>query len=197
MSPLTVCVIASAVGAYVIWGYQSLRKDLKPGEGPSFSSLLLWSIIDIIMWWSTRRAENDQTLIATYTILTVALTLIVLIKKRYGWSKTDSFVAVVALMCLVISYSTTPILAVLCGALSVASAGIPNLVKVYQNPPTKLVYLTITLFLLGPLFTVLSVYMVDGTLKDYIYPCTAIVYWCLALVFAIRNDLIVRLTSII
>ena len=189
MSPLTIGVIASATGAYAIWGYQSLRKDLKPGEGPSFASLLLWSIIDCIMWWNTARAKNDQVLIGTYTVLTVALTIILFIKKRYGWTKTDTKIAVLTFVCFVASYLTPPVWAVLLGALSIATAGIPNLQKIYANVPTKLLYLTIVCFLLGPTLTLISVYLQDGGDKEYIYPGIAVAYWFIGLIFALKQEL--------
>ncbi len=188
MSPLTICVILSATGAYCIWGYQSLRKDLKPGEGPSFSSLLLWSVIDIIMWVNTARANNDQTLIATYTILTVGLTIILILKKRLGWGKSDWLVAGIAFTCLIVSYLTTPVMGVLCGALSIGSAGIPGLIKISKSQPTLLVYMTIFFFLLGPIFSVLTVFQMKGSLKDYIYPSIAIIYWSIALILAINKS---------
>ncbi len=185
MSPLTICVIASATGAYLIWGYQATKKSLKPGEGPSFSSLLLWSVIDTIMWVNTARAKNDQSLIATYTILTVTLTLLLIAKKRFGWTKTDSLVACIAFACLLISYLTEPVVGVLCGALSISAAGIPNLTGISKNKPTRLLYLTIFFFLIGPLLSILSVYINSGSFKDYIYPTIASLYWLLALFIAL------------
>ncbi len=184
MSPLTFFVIASATGAYIIWGYQATRKTLKQGEGPSFSSLILWSIIDTTMWVNTYRANNDQALIATYTILTVALTLILVIRKRFGWNKTDSRVAGLAFTCLLISYLTAPIIGVLCAALSISAAGIPNLISISENKPTKLLYVTILFFLLGPILSILGVYIGNGSLKDYIYPGIATLYWTTALCIA-------------
>ena len=180
MSPLTICVIASATGAYLIWGYQATKKDLKPGEGPSFSSLLLWSIIDTIMWVNTYRADNDQTLIATYTILTVLLTLILVFQKRFGWNKTDWMVAGIAFTCLVVSYVTPPIIGVLCGALSIGAAGIPNLIKISKGEPTHTLVVTILFFLLGPIFSNVTQIMNNGELKDVIYPSIAMLYWLIA-----------------
>jgi drug/metabolite transporter (DMT)-like permease len=185
MSTLTICVIASATGAYLIWGYQATKKDLKPGEGPSFSSLLLWSIIDTIMWVNTYRAGNDQTLIATYTILTVLLTLILIFQKKFGWSKTDWFVAGIAFSCLLVSYLTPPVIGVLCGALSIAAAGVPNLINISKHKPTKLLYLTIFFFFLGPWLSFMSILLKkEGGLKDYIYPVIAMSYWAVAYVIA-------------
>lgn len=173
------------MSAYLIWGYQATRKNLKPGEGPSFPSLLLWSVIDVIMWVNTYRAHNDQTLIATYTILTVALTLILVFMRRFGWSKTDTFVAVIAFTCLIVSYLTSPFVGVVCGSLSIASAGIPNLIRISKSSPTNLLYLTIFFFFVGPLVSCISVFLNSGGMKDYVYPVVAIAYWGVAFFIAL------------
>lgn len=179
MSTLTLCIIGSATGAYIIWGYQTLKKGAKSEEGPTFASMLLWSIIDMIMWHSTRRAHNDQTLIATYTILTVVLTIILIVKKRYGWKKTDWVVAGTAFTCLIVSYITPPVAAVTTGALSISIAGIPNLIALSQikKKPSNLLYLTVFFFLTGPILVVTTLYSGNADFKEYIYPSIAILYW--------------------
>lgn len=179
MSTLTLCIIASASGAYFIWGYQTFSAYSKPGEGPSFASMLLWSIIDTIMWWSTARAHNDQTLIATYTILTVALTTILIAKKKYGWKPVDWFVAGIACICLVVSYLTPPIIAVTAGALSISAAGIPNIIGIskLEQKPTALLYWTIVFFMTGPLLILINLRNSGAEIKEYIYPSIAVTYW--------------------
>ncbi len=194
MSPLTLCIIASATFAYIIWTYQILKS--KPGsddETPTFSSMFLWSIIDGIMWWSTRRAGNDQTLIATYTVLTITLMFIIFAKKGFEWKKTDNIVAGIAAACLGISYLSSPIVAVTTGALSISAAGIPNIIKLtkLKVSPSKLLYLTIFFFTAGPLLTLTDLGMYSN-LKEYIYPSIAIVYWSVNLCIVMYKSFMLR-----
>jgi drug/metabolite transporter (DMT)-like permease len=188
MSILTLCIIASATIAYTILIFQTLKKNQKEEDKVSFSSFLLWLIIDVIMFVNTLRAKNDPTLIGTYTALTVILTGLLFYKKQFSWNKTDTKVAVLAFACLVISYMTGPIVGVTCAALSIGCAGIPNLIGISNKKPSKLLYFTIIFFLLGPLFSVISVTIKNGLLKDYIYPCIAMTYWSIALVITTRNE---------
>jgi hypothetical protein len=186
MNLLQFFVVASATGAYSIWGYQvATAKKESVGNGPSFASILLWLIIDTIMWVNTARANNDQLLIATYTILTALLLLLLVIKKRFGWKPSNWFVAGIAFTCLVLSYVTGPIIAVFCSTLSIALAGVPNLKKITEGKPTKLSYLTILFFMVGPALSALSVFLNSGQLKDYIYPVIAMIYWLSAFFIAL------------
>lgn len=182
-------IVASATGAYFIWGYQvATAKKESAGNGPSFASILLWLIIDTVMWVNTVRANNDQLLIATYTILTALLLLLLVIKKRFGWKPSNWFVAGIAFTCLVLSYVTGPIIAVFCSTLSIALAGVPNLKKITEGKPTKLSYLTIIFFMVGPALSALSVFLNNGQLKDYIYPIIAMIYWLSAFFIALATQ---------
>lgn len=188
MRILPILTVASASAAYFILIIQTIRKDQKPEEKVSFSSFLLWLIIDVIMLVNTFRAKNNLVLIGAYTVLTTILTTILFYKRQFSWNKTDTKVAILAFACLVISYATRPIVGVTCGALSLACAGIPNLIGIYRKRPTRLQYMTIIFFILGPLFSVISITMKNGLVKDYIYPCIAITYWSIALAMTLRNQ---------
>jgi drug/metabolite transporter (DMT)-like permease len=180
MNILTLSIVISASLAYVILIKQALRKNQKEEEKISFSSFLLWSIIDLIMLVNTIRAKNDYILITTYTVLTILLTLVLFFKKQFKWSKSDTLVAGIACICLVVSYVSSPIVGVTCGALSIASAGIPNLINISKQQANKMLYWTIFFFFLAPLLSCVDVFIKNGTLKDYIYPCIAMGYWGIA-----------------
>lgn len=182
MDILTILIILSATAAYVILIKQAIKKGQTEKERLSFSSFFLWSIIDLIMLVNTIRANNDYVLILTYTILTIVLTIILLLKKQFQWSKSDTLVAGVACICLIVSYLTSPIIGVTAGALSISFAGIPNLINISKQEPNKSLYWIIFFFLLSPFFSFISVTNEDGAIKDYIYPCIAILYWLIALI---------------
>lgn len=172
-----ILIIASITGAYGIWLWQIF--DKKATSKPSSSSLLLWSIIDIIMLVNTIRAKNDLTLILSYTIATVALTAIVLVKGQFKWDKKqDTFVAIVAAICLIISYLTSPIVGVICGALSISVAGIPNMMILYKAKINTLSSLNIFFFMSGPMVTIS--FLNSFELKEIIYPGIAMLYWCIS-----------------
>ena len=82
MNVLTLLVVMFATSAYILLIKQALVKNQKEEDKISFSSFLLWSIIDFIMLVNTIRAKNDYTLILTYTVLTVILTVILLLKNK-------------------------------------------------------------------------------------------------------------------
>lgn len=178
MNILTGCIAAAASVPYLILVFQTLNKNRKESEKLSFSSFLLWSIIDIIMLVNTVRADNDYVLILTYTVLTIALTIILAIKEGFEWNKkSDTLVACIAFACLVISYLTSPFIGVIAGASSIVAAGIPNLINFSKQEPSKKLYTIIGFFFLAPLLSCIQVFSRNGTAKDYIYPLAAIGYW--------------------
>jgi hypothetical protein len=144
------------------------------------------------MWVNTAIAKNDQTLICTYTVLTVFLTSILLIRKQYGWNNTDTKIAWLAFSCLVISiisfFTKKPIIGVTCGALSISIAGIPHLIKLANSKPTTQSYLVILFFLTGPCISIINLYMKSGEIKEYIYPGIAITYWFIAFLLTRRAE---------
>lgn len=182
MNTQVILIIASIIGAYGIWFWQVLDKNSK--EKPSSSSLLLWSIIDIIMLVNTIRAKNDLTLILWYAIATVALTMLVFFKGEFKWDKrNDTFVAVIAAICLVISYLTSPLIGVISGALSISAAGIPNIIALRSAKINKLSSWSIFFFIAGPAVTLL--FLKNFELKDVVYPAIALSYWIISLIIYI------------
>lgn len=171
-------IVASITGAYLIWLWQIFDKNTK--SKPSPSSLLLWSIIDIIMLVNTVRAKNDYTLILSYAVATVLLTLIVFLKGEFNWDKRkDTFVAFVAAICLIVSYLTSPLIGVISGALSISIAGIPNAIGLRKAKINGLSLLNIIFFISGPVVTLL--FLKSYELKEVVYPVIAITYWIISL----------------
>lgn len=139
---------------------------------------------------NTYRAKNDMWLIGTYTFLTVLLTLVVLDKKQYKWTFTDTVIACVVFACLITSYLTDPITGVWCGALSISIAGIPNLIGIVKQKPKGILFLTIFLFFCGSLITVVHLHGIQAAQKEYIYPCIALAYWFFAFVLGIISSIL-------
>ena len=178
MNTQIVLIVAGIVAAYSIWLWQIFDKNTK--SKPSPSSLLLWSIIDIIMWVNTVRAKNDDTLILSYAIATVLLTIVVFLKGEFKWDKRkDTFVAFVAAICLVVSYLTSPLIGVISGALSISIAGIPNMIGLRKAKINGLSLLNILFFISGPTVTLL--FLESYEIKDLVYPVIAITYWIISL----------------
>lgn len=187
---VTLLVAGSAVIGYLFLTIPQFKKNLKPEEQLKFSSFFLWSIIDAIMWVNIIIAKTDQTLIATYTVCTTFLTIILLIKKRHGWDTTDTKVGMVAFCSLIISIVSfvieRPIIGVTCAALSISIAGIPHLTKIATSKPTQTSYWIILFFLIGPCINIIDFYTKSGEVVDYIYPAIAITYWFTAFILTQR-----------
>ena len=154
---LKIFTIIFAISAYVFLLIRAFKKNQSNDDKISFSSFLLWGILDIIMLVNTIRAQHDITLILIYTILTIVLVIILYFKKEFFWNKNDTFVAVLAFVCLVISYVSNPFIGVISGALALFSAGIPNLLKILKQKPNILLYCTILCFSLTGLTNLISI----------------------------------------
>jgi hypothetical protein len=188
MNVLTFLIVASAICAYVLLAKDALEKITKGESGISFSSLLLWSIIDCIMLVNTIRADNDYALILTYTVLTIILTLILVFKKQYMWSKSDTLIALIAFSCLIVSYLTPPQIGVACGALSIACAGIPNIIAIAKNKTSRQFDWAMYFFLLSPICSLFNEYIKGGEPKDFVYPIVASLYWSIALMLSSTHE---------
>lgn len=188
MGTIKYLMILAVSVSYLLLIFQALRKNQSEDEKASFSSFFLWSILDLIMWANTIRAKNDPTLIGTYTVWTVIFTLLLLFKKQYKWTKTDSIVAVITATCFVISQVVSPVWAVFAGALSITLAGIPNLIMINKSPVNKMLIATIFFFILAPCLNIIDIYFKQGILKDYIYPVIGLSYWILAFILNQINN---------
>lgn len=179
MNISSVCISTIAVCAYLFMFKKGFKKRPKEDEKLNFSSFLLWSIIDVLMWRNTIKANNDYTLIGTYTVCTILLTIILLLKKQFKWTRDDTIVACIAALCLYISYTTGAVVGVVAGALSLFSAGIPNLKKMLKQRPSAPFYAMIFLFFLAPFVSLMIEFAKNADVKDFVYPCTSAFYWVL------------------
>lgn len=143
------------------------------------SSFILWLIIDGVMLTNTIRAHHNYDLIGTFTIMTFLFVALLLVKQKIKWSTTDTKVAILAFILVLVSMQTKAFIGVIAGGVAIFMAGIPNMKKELGRtsvPPIWLICGAVSFFM-APLFNAINLALNNKPIEEFTYSILAQIYW--------------------
>ena len=108
------------------------------GAGQSFATWLLWAALDCVVTVSVILQRGNYYVLAGFAIGSIAMTLALLSKRRYGWGRFESLILVLVVCCLVAWWLGGPKTATVAATLGICVAGIPAMVELWRQPNRKL-----------------------------------------------------------
>jgi len=151
----------------------------------SFTSYALWSALDFIAAYSIYLQGGNFWLPFLYAIGAGSTSISLLIKKYFSWSKVDSIVVILVIICVVIQYQIGPFSAMIASVLSLTIASVPQAIDTYKNPkntPT-LIYVV---FSLASLISLLGAK--SFALEQTLYATSALVCCVTITLFSLRKN---------
>jgi hypothetical protein len=114
-----------------IWMCQKIiRHEIKQ----SFATWMLWAVLDVIVtasiWWN----DGSYLLPLVFTIGSAITMGILINEKMTGWSRFETFLMSLVIVCMVIWYFTDAAVATIAGTMAVNLAGVPNIREAYREP---------------------------------------------------------------
>lgn len=126
--------LAGGIGALALFVPMAVRIIKDDGAGQSFATWFLWAMLDTILTISLFLQCGNYLLPFGFAAGGIALTVLLLVKGRFAWSRMDSAILVLVLGCLLGWRLGGARAATLAATLGVCLAGIPGLVELWRNP---------------------------------------------------------------
>ena len=129
--------IAGGLGALALFVPMAVSIIRDAGAGQSCATWLLWAALDSILAASIIRQHGNYLLPLGFAAGSLALTVLLLTRKRFTWGRMDTATLILVLGCLGGwqwgGARTTTIAA----TLAICLAGIPGLVELWRNPQRR------------------------------------------------------------
>ena len=90
---------ALALLLFIPMARQILKEN---GAGQSFATWILWAAMDSILAASTIIRHGNYYLPLGFAIGGVAMTILLLAKKRYAWGKLDTVILILVVVCIAV-----------------------------------------------------------------------------------------------
>jgi hypothetical protein len=122
---------ALALLLFIPMARQILKEN---GAGQSFATWFLWAVMDSILAASTIVRHGNYYLPLGFAIGGVAMTILLLAKRRYAWTRLDTVIAVLVVICAVAWEIGGARTAIVASTLATSIATIPGLVELWRHP---------------------------------------------------------------
>ena len=129
--------LAGGIGALALFVPMGIRIIKDGGAGQSFATWMLWAALDTILTVSLFLQQGNYLLPLGFASGGIALTILLLVKGRFAWSRTDTVFLALVLGCLVGWKSGGARMATIAATLGICVAGVPGLVELWRNPQRK------------------------------------------------------------
>jgi len=129
--------ITGGIGALALFVPMAVEMIKDGGAGQSFATWFLWAALDSILTISIFERHGNYFLPLGFAVGGVALTLLLLVKGRFAWSRMDSVILALVLGCLICWKLGGPAAAIVATTMGICLAGIPGLVELWRNPQRK------------------------------------------------------------
>ncbi len=111
------------------------RQILKEhGAGQSFATWILWAAMDSILAASTIIRHGNYFLPLGFAIGGVAMTILLLVKRRFAWTRLDSAILILVVFCVIDWAISGARAAIVASTLATSIATIPGLIELWRNP---------------------------------------------------------------
>jgi hypothetical protein len=126
--------IAGGAGTLLLFiplAFQILKDN---GAGQSFATWILWAAMDSILAASTIIRHGNYFLPLGFAIGGVAMTLLLLAKRRYSWARLDTVILALVAGCVIAWKIGGPRSAIVASTLATSIATIPGFIELWRHP---------------------------------------------------------------
>jgi len=130
--PETLQLAAGIIGfcAYIPLTIGILRNTARQ----SFAAFFLWGLLDTIAMVSSILQHGNFWLAASNVVGAFSIAALLLYKRQFEWSVTETTTSVLVIACLLIWYSAGNTSAIIASSIAVVIAGIPQIAHTRKNP---------------------------------------------------------------
>jgi hypothetical protein len=132
MKVIEIAIIFTGILPYILLVIAILNGSVKQ----NFATWILWLALDCIMLRGIIVQNGSPILYSVFTFGTLAVTIVIVIKKQISWSKFESFVSLLVLLCMTVYVTSGAYTATIATTVALFIAGIPQIVDTYRNPHT-------------------------------------------------------------
>jgi hypothetical protein len=104
------------------------------GAGLSFAMWALWAVLDTIVTTSLILQHGNFWLTAGFAVGSTVLAIVLLVLGRFAWSRLETAILLLALVCLGIWTMSGPKVATVVTTLAIVLAGLPGMIELWRNP---------------------------------------------------------------
>ncbi len=126
--------IAGGAGTLLMFIPMSLEVIKRNGDGQSFSTWLLWAMLDSILAASTIVQHGNFLLPLGYAMGGWILTGLLIMKGRFAWGRLDSVVLALVLVCLAGWGLGGARTAIIFATLATTFATVPGFIELWRHP---------------------------------------------------------------
>lgn len=173
-------IIASLTIAYLITLYVVRVKK----EFLNAVSWVFWLIIDLVALYGLWKKGEDLTLVLTFVIGTGAVTLVLLWKKMWEFGRTELWMLLLVITCLIVVMFGTPDMVVWASAIGLSVAGISFLKDLSGPNISGTTKWMCAFYFLAMIFSVARTAYLD---QSFILPISCLFYWIIALNLAFKE----------
>jgi len=137
---------------FILISYLMIIKIIiKNPEGISFSSFVLWAILDCITAIMIFLKDGSWFLPALFTFLSIFVSIILWLKNERTWSKNDINISILILICIIFWFFTGETEGTIAATIAVILAGLSQLKMTIEKPKRETLY-SWTIFTFGNFF---------------------------------------------
>lgn len=130
MKMIDYAIVATGLVPYLL-----LVRGIASGKvRQSFATWMLWLVLDIIVLTSLLAQKASPVLFGIFTAGTLAVTLMLLVKKQFAWKPFDSLIAVLVAICIIVFCVAGPYMATIATTAALGIASIPQVTHTYRDP---------------------------------------------------------------
>lgn len=126
--------IAGGVGTLLLFIPMAMQILKDDGAGQSFATWILWAAMDSILAASTIIRHGNFFLPLGFAIGGVAMTILLLSKRRYSWALLDTIILALVVGCIITWEIGGARTAIVASTLATSIATIPGLIELWRNP---------------------------------------------------------------
>jgi hypothetical protein len=168
-------LIAGLIGfcAYIPLTFGILRETTRQ----SFATFLLWGMLDTVAMLGAILQDGNYWLAASNVAGTFFIAGLLLYKRQFEWSITETITCLMVVVCLVVWYTAGNTGAIVASSLAVVIAGVPQMAHTMRQPehtpvPVYLMWLTANIVSLAS--------GRDWSIQERFYACCGLVL-CLSI----------------
>ena len=100
----------------------------------SFAAFFLWGLLDTIAMVSSVLQNGNFWLAASNVAGTFSIAGLLLYKRQFEWSRTETITSALVIICLMVWYSAGNTSAIIASSVAVVIAGIPQMAHTKRSP---------------------------------------------------------------
>lgn len=168
------------LSAYIPMIWNILQNKIRS----SFCTWILWTALNVVVLISLISQGAPYLIAVVYTIGTLFIALLVLIKKQFTWEITDTIVTLLIAVSILVLIFGNPYIATITGSIASFLAGIPEIIKIIKNPKNAS-RMTALLFIGANVLVI--VFTKEKSFINIVYPGVWALYWFFIITLSLRK----------